>query len=145
MTFEIGDSVLLKVSSWKGLIRFGKRGKLSPRFIGPFNVLQRVGNQAYKLELPKELNGIHDTFHVSYLRKFIGEVPDIIPISELRIDENKRLIEEPEAIVDRKTKKLRRKMVGLVLVRWKHTNGPNLTWETESDMLSRYPHLFVDV
>ena len=80
-----------------------------------------------------------------YLRKFTGEVPDIILISKLRIDENKRLIEELEAIVDRKTKKLRRKMVELVLVRWKHTNGSNLTWETKSDMLSRYPHLFVDV
>ena len=118
---------------------------MSPRFIGPFKVLHKIGNQAYKLELPEELNGIHNTFHVCYLRKFTGEVPDIIPISELRIDENKRLIEEPEAIVDRKTKKLRRKMVGLVLVRWKHTNGPNLTWEMESDMLSRYPHLFVNV
>ena len=80
-----------------------------------------------------------------YLRKFTGEVPDIIPISELRIDENKRLIGELEAIVDSKTKKLRCKMVELVLVRWKHTNGPNLTWETESDMLSRYPNLFVNV
>ena len=80
-----------------------------------------------------------------YLRKFIGEVPDIIPISKLRLDESKRLIEEPEAIVDRKTKKLRRKMVDLVLVRWKHTNGPNLTWETKSDMMSRYPHLFGDI
>ena len=70
MTFEVGDLVLLKVSPWKGLIRFGKRGKLSPRFIGPFKVLQRVGNQAYKLELPEELNGIHNTFHVCYLRKF---------------------------------------------------------------------------
>ena len=145
MTFEVRDSVLLKVSPWKGLIRFGKRGKLSPRFIGPFKVLQRIGNQAYKLELPEELNGIHNTFHVCYLRKFTGEVPDIIPISELRIDENKRLIEEPEAIVDRKTKKLRCKMVELVLVRWKHTNGPNLTWETESDMMGRYLQLFVDV
>lgn len=74
-------------------------------------------NQAYKLELPEELNGIHNTFHVCYLRKFTGDVPDIIPISELRMDENKRMIEEPEAIVDRKTKKLRRKMVDLVLVR----------------------------
>lgn len=69
----------------------------------------------------------------------------MIPLSELRIDENKRLIEEPEATVDRKTKKLRRKMVELALVRWKHTNGPNLTWETESDMMSRYPQFFVDV
>ena len=75
----------------------------------------------------------------------MGEVPDIIPLSELRIDENKRLIEEPEAIVDRKTMKLRRKMVDLVLVRWKHANGPNLTWEAESDMMSRYPHLFAGV
>ena len=106
MTFEVGDSVLLKVSPWKGLIRFGKRGKLSPRFIGPFKVLQRIGNQAYKLELPEELNGIHNTFHVCYLRKFTGEVTDMIPLSELRINENKTLIEEPEAIVDRKTKKL---------------------------------------
>ena len=144
MTFEVGDSVLLKFSPWKGLIRFGKRGKLSPRFIGPFKVLQRIGNQAYKLELPEELNGIHNTFHVCYLRKFMGEVLDIIPIYELRIHENKRLIEEPKVIVDRKTKKLRRKMVELVLVRWKHSNGPNLTWERESDMMSHYPHLFAD-
>ena len=74
-----------------------------------------------------------------------GEVPDMIPLSKLGIDENKRLIEEAKAIFDRKTKKLRHKMVELVLVRWKHTNGPNLTWETESDMMSRYSHLFVDV
>ena len=144
ISFEVGDSVSLQVSSWKGLIRFGRRGKLSPRFIGPFKVLQRIGNQAYKLELPEELEGIHNTFHVWYLRKFTGDVPDIISISELRLDENKRLIEEPEAIVDRKTMKLRRKMFDLVLVRWKHTNGPNLTWETESDMMSRYPQLFGD-
>ena len=106
ISFEVGDSVSLKVSSWKGLIRFGRRGKLSPRFIGPFKVLQRIGNQAYKLELPEELESIHNTFHVCYLKKFTGGVPDIIPISELRLDENKRLIGEPEAIVNRKTKKL---------------------------------------
>ena len=75
----------------------------------------------------------------------MGEVLDMIPLSELRIDENKRLIEEPKAIIDRKTKKLQRKMVELVLVRWKHTNGPNLTWETESDMMSHYPHLLTGV
>nr|KAJ0187438.1 hypothetical protein LSAT_V11C900490520 [Lactuca sativa] len=115
--FEVGDSVLLKVSPWKGLIRFGKRGKLSPRFIGPFKVVQKIENQAYKLELPEELEGIHNNFHVCYLRKFTGDVPDIIPISELRLDENKRFFEEPEAIVDRKTMKLRCKMVDLLLVR----------------------------
>ena len=75
-----------------------------------------IGNQAYKLELPKELEGIHNTFHVCYSRKFTGDVPDIISIYELRLDENKRLIEEPEAIVDHKIMKLRRQMVYLVLV-----------------------------
>ena len=79
---------------------------MSPRFIGPFKVLQRIGNQAYKLELPEELESIHNTFHVCYLRKFTGGVPDIISIYELRLDENKRLIGEPEAIVNHKTKKL---------------------------------------
>ncbi|XP_023749285.1 uncharacterized protein LOC111897559 [Lactuca sativa] len=121
--FELGDQVLLKVSPWKGLIRFGKRRKLIPSFIVPFKILRRIGNQAYKLDLPKELEGIHNTFHVCYLRKFIGEVIDMILLSELRIDENKRLIEEPEAIVDRKRKKLRRKTVELVLVQWKHMVG----------------------
>ena len=116
ISFEVGDSVSLKVSSWKGLIRFGKKGKLSPRFMGPFKVLQRIGNEVYKLELREELDGIHNTFHVCYFRKFTGDVPNIIPIIELRLDESKRLIEEPEEIVDRKTKKLRHKMVDLVLV-----------------------------
>ena len=106
MTFEVGDSVLLKVPSWKGLIRFGTTGKLSLRSIGPFKVLQRIRNQVYKLELPEELHGIHNTFHVPYLRRLMGEVRDRIPLSELKIDEDKMLIEEPEGIADRKTKKL---------------------------------------
>lgn len=79
---------------------------MSPRFIGSFKVLQRIRNQAYKLELPEELDDIHNTFHVYYLRKFTGDVPNIIPISEIRMNENKRLIEEAEAIVVHKTKKL---------------------------------------
>ena len=110
ISFKVGDSVSLKVSSWKGLIRFGKRGKLSARFIGPFKVLQRIGNQAYKLELPEELNGIHNTFHVCYLRKFTGEVLDMIPLSELRIDENKRLIEDNMKLY-RKVRQLRVKLM----------------------------------
>ena len=79
---------------------------MSLRFIRPFKVLQRIGNQAHKLELPEELHGIHNTFHVCYLRKFTEEVPDMIPLSKLWMDEDKRLIEEPEAIVDRRTKNL---------------------------------------
>ena len=88
MTFDVGDSALLKVSPWKGIIIFGKRWKLSPRFIRPFKVLQRIGNQAYKLDLPEDLDGIHNTLHVCYLMKFTREVPNIILLTELWMDEN---------------------------------------------------------
>ena len=82
MTFEVGDLVLLKVLPWKGFIRSRKRGKLSPTFIGTLKVLQRIGSQAYKLEFPEELDGIHNIFCVSYLRKFTGEVPNTMTLLE---------------------------------------------------------------
>ncbi|KAI3698239.1 hypothetical protein L6452_31352 [Arctium lappa] len=92
--FQVGDRVMLKVSPWKGLIRFGKRGKLSPRFLGPFTILKRIELQAYKLDLPPEMDGIHPTFHVCYLRKCLAEEESVIPLSEIRVDDN-RCIEEP--------------------------------------------------
>lgn len=92
--------MLLKFSPWNGLIRFGKQGNLIPRFMGPFKVLQRIWNQAYKFELSAEQKSIHNTFHVIYLRKFTVDVPKMNPLLEIRIDESKMLIEEPEAIVD---------------------------------------------
>ncbi|XP_024974717.1 uncharacterized protein LOC112512808 [Cynara cardunculus var. scolymus] len=134
--------MMLKVSPWKGVIRFGKRGKLSPRFLGPFKVLARVGLQAYKLELPPEMAEIHHTFHVCYLRKCLAEEESVIPHSEIRVDENNRCVEEPEAILDRKTKALRHKDIVMVKVQWKHHRGSNVTWETEDDLRRRYPHLF---
>ncbi|KAI3707605.1 hypothetical protein L6452_26231 [Arctium lappa] len=112
--FQVGDRVMLKVSSWKGIIRFGKRGNLSPRFLGPFTILARVGLQAYKLELPPEMAGIHHTFHVCYLRKCLAEEESVIPLSEIRVDEGNRCIEEPDAILDRKSKKLRHKEITMV-------------------------------
>ncbi|KAI3696885.1 hypothetical protein L6452_29480 [Arctium lappa] len=143
MEFQVGDRVMLKVSPWKGIIRFGKRGKLSPRFLGPFKVLKRIGLQAYQLELPPELSRIHNTFHVCYLRKCLAVEDNAIPLSELRVDEGNRCVEEPDAILERKTKKLRHKEVTLVKVQWKHHRGANVTWESEEDMKRRYPHLFV--
>ncbi|KAL4579503.1 hypothetical protein LXL04_015652 [Taraxacum kok-saghyz] len=140
---KVDDLVMLKVSPWKGVMRFGKKGKLSPRYVGPFKVTKVVGTQAFKLELPQELQGIHDTFHVSYLKKYFGKEELTIPLKELKVDEKKRLIEEPEAILECKTKKLRNKEIELVLVRWKHSFGPNLTWETKDEMMERYPE-FVD-
>ncbi|KAI3714665.1 hypothetical protein L6452_21623 [Arctium lappa] len=142
MEFQVGDRVMLKVSPWKGIIRFGKRGKLSPRFLGPFKVLKRVGLQAYQLELPPELSRIHNAFHVCYLRKCLAVEDNVIPLSELRVDEGNRCVEEPDAILERKSKKLRHKEVTLVKVQWKHHRGANVTWESEEDMKRRYPHLF---
>nr|XP_043639373.1 uncharacterized protein LOC122610447 [Erigeron canadensis] len=142
MGFKVGDMVMLKVSPWKGIIRFGKWGKLSPRFIGPFKILEQIKDQAYCLDLPPELEGIHPTFHVCYLRKCLAGEENVIPIEDISIDPKKRMIDEPIKIVDRKQKKLRRKMIDLVLVKWKHTRGESLTWETESVMKEHYPHLF---
>ena len=134
---------MLKVSPWKGIIRFGKRGKLEPRFIGPFTVLERIREQAYKLELPQELEGIHNVFHVCYLRKCLADEPSILPLDELRVDEKKRLVEEPVAILDREIKQLRKKRVKLVKVQWKNKHGSDMTWEVEDEMKARYPQLFV--
>ncbi|KAI3715505.1 hypothetical protein L6452_22489 [Arctium lappa] len=143
MEFQVGDRVLLKVSPWKGIIRLGKRGKLSPRFLRPFKVLKRVGLQAYQLELPPELSRIHNTFHICYLRKCLAEEESIIPLSELTVNEGNRCIEEPDSILERKSKKLRHKEVTMVKVKWKHHRGTNVTWEAEEDMKRRYPHFFV--
>ncbi|KAJ9568359.1 hypothetical protein OSB04_004325 [Centaurea solstitialis] len=140
--FQVGERVMLKVSPWKGIIRFGKRGKLSPRFLGPFTILEKVGQQTYRLELPPEMDGIHPTFHVCYLRKCLAEEESVIPLSEIRVDTGNRCIEEPEAILESKTKKLRHKEVTMVKVQWKHHRGANVTWEAEEDMKRRYPQLF---
>ncbi|KAI3773113.1 hypothetical protein L6452_04312 [Arctium lappa] len=142
MEFQVGDRVMLKVSPWKGIIRFGKRGKLSPRFLGPFTVTKRIGLQAYQLELHPEMKGIHNTFHVCYLRKCLAKEESVIPLSEIRVDGGNRCVEEPEAILERKTKKLRHREIIMVKVQWKHHRGANVTWEAEEDLKRRYPHLF---
>nr|GEZ30053.1 hypothetical protein [Tanacetum cinerariifolium] len=107
LEFEVGDKVMLKVSSWKGVIRFRKREKLSPQYIRPFKILSRVGSVAYKLELPRELQGIHNTFHVSNLKKCLSDEDLIIPLGEVRIDEKLHFIEEPVEIIDREVKQLK--------------------------------------
>ncbi|GJX32586.1 putative reverse transcriptase domain-containing protein [Tanacetum coccineum] len=109
LEFQVGDRVLLKVSPWKGVVRFGKKGKLAPRYVGPFEIVEHVGPVAYRLKLPQELSCVHDTFHVSNLKKCLAE-PDVqIPLDEIEIDENLRFVEEPIEIVERDVKKLKRK------------------------------------
>ncbi|GJY53239.1 putative reverse transcriptase domain-containing protein [Tanacetum coccineum] len=123
LEFQVGDRVLLKVSPWKGVVRFGKKGKLAPRYVGPFEIVERVGPVAYRLKLPQELSCIHDTFHVSNLKKCLAE-PDVqVPLDEIEIDENLRFIEEPIEIVDRDVKKLKRRRIPLVKVRWNSRQG----------------------
>ena len=134
---------MLKVSPWKGVVRFGKKWKLSPRYVGHFEIVERVGEVAYKLNLPEELHGIHPTFHVSNLRKCLAEADVVIPLDDIKVDEKLTYVEEPEAILDRKVKKLRRKEINLVRVQWKFHKGQDSTWEVEDEMRAKYPSLFV--
>ncbi|GKE73857.1 hypothetical protein Tco_1535898, partial [Tanacetum coccineum] len=122
---------MLKVSSWKGVVGFGNRGKLSPYYIGPFKILSRVGPEAYKLELPQELQGIHNTFHVSNLKKYLSDEDLIIPLNEVRIDNKLYFIEEPIEIMDREVKQLKQSRIPIVKVRWNSSRGPKHTWERE--------------
>ncbi|GKG04032.1 hypothetical protein Tco_0314419, partial [Tanacetum coccineum] len=88
LEFQVGDQVLLKLSPWKGVVRFCKKGKLAPRYVGPFEIMEHVGPVAYRLKLPQELSCVHDTFHVSNLKKCLAE-PDVqVPLDEIEIDEN---------------------------------------------------------
>ncbi|GKC87654.1 putative reverse transcriptase domain-containing protein [Tanacetum coccineum] len=116
LEFEVGDMVLLKVSPLKGAMRFGKRGKLSPLYIGPFKILARVGPVAYTLELPEELKGIHSTFHVSNLKKYLAEGDIVVPMDEIQLDDKLHMIEEPVEIVDRVVKRLKQSRIPIVKV-----------------------------
>nr|GFB77736.1 putative reverse transcriptase domain-containing protein [Tanacetum cinerariifolium] len=101
LEFQTGDRVMLKISPRKGIIRFRKRGKLNPRYIGPFKILNRIGPVAYKLELPEELSNVHNTFYVSNLKKFLSDECLIIPMKELKLDDKLNFVEEPIEIMDR--------------------------------------------
>ncbi|GJR96334.1 putative reverse transcriptase domain-containing protein [Tanacetum coccineum] len=144
LEFEVGDRVLLRVSPWKGVVHFGKKGKLAPRYVGPFEILERIGLVAYRLRLPEELNSVHDTFHVSNLKKCLADANLHVPLDEIKVDKTLRFVEEPVEIMDREIKRLKRRKVALVKVRWNSKRGPEFTWEHEDQMRIKYPQLFVD-
>ncbi|GJW58915.1 hypothetical protein Tco_0105646 [Tanacetum coccineum] len=116
MEFQVGDKVMLKVLPWKGVVRFGKRGKLNPRYVGPFKVLGKVGEVAYKLELPEELSRVHNTFHVSNLKKCYADEPLAVLLDGLHFDDKLQFVEEPIEIVDREVKRLKRSRIPLIKV-----------------------------
>nr|GEY30109.1 putative reverse transcriptase domain-containing protein [Tanacetum cinerariifolium] len=116
MEFQVGDKVMLKVSPWKGVVHFGKWGKLNPRYVGPFSVLERVGDVAYKLDLPKELSRVHNTFHVSNLKKYHADEPLAVPLDGLHMDDKLHFVEEPVEIMDREVKWLKQSRIPLVKV-----------------------------
>ncbi|GJX20767.1 hypothetical protein Tco_0223444, partial [Tanacetum coccineum] len=117
LEFSGGDYVLLKVSPWKGVVRFGKKGKLALRFVGPFEIIEKVGSVAYRLDLPEELNGVHDTFHVSNLKKCLADPTLQVPLDEIRVDAKLNFVEESVKILEREFKKLKRSRISIVKVR----------------------------
>ncbi|GJZ67601.1 putative reverse transcriptase domain-containing protein [Tanacetum coccineum] len=142
MDFQVRDKVMLKVSPWKGVVRFGKRGKLNPRYVGPFKVLEQVGSVAYKLKLSEELSRVHNTFHVSNLKKCYADEPFAVSLDGLHFDNKLQFVEEPVEIMDREVKQLRRSRVPIVKVRWNSRRGPELTWEHKDQFRKKYPRLF---
>nr|GEY04807.1 putative reverse transcriptase domain-containing protein [Tanacetum cinerariifolium] len=142
MEFSMGYMVMLKVSPCKGVICFGKHGKLSPRYVAPFKIIDRVVSVAYKLELPRELQGIHNTFHVSNLKKCLADKNLIIPLEEIQLDDKLHFIEEPVEIMDFEVNQLNQSRIPIVKVRWNSQRGPEFTWEREDFFNNKYPHLF---
>ncbi|GKA10497.1 hypothetical protein Tco_0689930 [Tanacetum coccineum] len=127
MEFQVGDRVMLKVSPWKGVVHFGKRGKLNPRYVGPFKVLEKIGTVSYKLKLPQELSRVHNTFHVSNLKKCYFDEPLAVSLEGLHVDDKLYFVEEPIEIMDREVKRLKQIRILIVKVRWNSRRGPEFT------------------
>ena len=144
LEFEVGDHVFLKVMPKRGVVRFGKQGKLVSRYIGPFEVLERVGTVAYRLALPPSLSGVHEVFHVSMLRKYTLDLTHVVDWGGIIVDTDGTFEEGSTRILDSRDQVLRRKTLWLVKVLWQHRGVEEATWEHEDTMRATYPFLFED-
>ena len=144
LEFEVGDHVFLKVMPNRGVVRFGKRGKLSPRFMGSFEKLDRLGTVAYRLALSPNMSCVHEVFHVSRLRKYTPDPTHVVDWGQIEVDTDGTFEEGPVCIVDSRDQVLRRKIVRLVLVLWRHYGVEEYTWEREDTMQATYPFVFRD-
>ncbi|GJR17563.1 putative reverse transcriptase domain-containing protein [Tanacetum coccineum] len=133
-----------KVWPGKGVIRFGKWGKLNPCYIGPFKIMAKVGTVAYKHELLEQQSRVHKTFHVSNLKKCFSDKTLVIPLDEIQIDDKLHFIEEPVEIMDQEVKRLKQSRIPIIKVRWNSRRGHEFNWECEDQFQKKYPHLFVD-
>ena len=140
--FQVGDYVFLKVSPMKGVMRFGKKGKLAPRYIGPFEILEKIGMVAYRLALPPNMSQVHPVFHISMLRKYISDPSHMLQPQSVDLNGDLTFEEEPVAIVDYQVRQLRSKVIPMVKVLWRSNSVEEHTWETEAEMRAAYPYLF---
>nr|GEX84146.1 hypothetical protein [Tanacetum cinerariifolium] len=142
LEFSVGNYVLLKVSPWKGMVRFRKKRKLAPRFVGPFEITEPIGLVAYRFRFLEELNGVHDTFYVSNFKKCLAYPTLQVPLDEIQVDAKLNFVEEHVKILEREFKKLKHSRIAIVKVWWDSKRSPEFTWESEDQMKLEYPHLF---
>jgi hypothetical protein len=144
LSFEVGDFVYLKVSPIRGVRRFGVKGKLAPRYIGPYQILSRRGEVAYQLSLPENLSAVHDVFHVSQLKKCLRVPEEQLPVEGLEVQEDLTYVEKPVQILEVADRVTRRKTIRMCKVKWNHHSEEEATWEREDDLMAKYPELFAN-
>ena len=147
VTYEVGDRAYLRVSPLRGIKRFGIKGKLAPRFVGPYKILERRGEVAYQLELPESLSGVHNVFHVSQLKKCHAEMMDVplmgtVPLEAIQLESDLTYEEKPVKILETAERVTRTKTIKLCKVQWDHHTEEEATWEREEDLRQDHPHLF---
>ena len=142
LTFSVGDYVYLKVSPMRGIRRFNVKGKLAPRYVGPFKVLERKGEVAYRLELPLSLSGVHDVFHISQLKRCLRVPEEQAPLDGVDVQEDLTYTEHPVKILETSERVTRNKRIKMCRVQWSHHSEAEATWEREDELKKTYPDLF---